>query len=435
MEFTLLQMTDVLKIAFHIDEISLIFAILTTIIWMLTGIYALGYLEHDGHKKRFMIFYAIVYFILMGLDFSSNLVTLYLFYELMTLISTPLILHEMKEESVSAAMKYLYYSITGAFMSLFGIFVLSQNLSSIDFVAGGNMTAGMPEHLNLVLAGVFLMMVGFGAKAGMFPLHAWLPVAHPAAPSPASAVLSGIVTKAGVLAIIRTVFYVVGADVIRGTWVQMAWMVLVLLTIVMGSMRACDEKVLKKRLAYSTVSQVSYVLFGFSTLHPLGIAGALLHVIYHATAKTLLFMGAGSIIHKTGETEVTNLRGIGRRMPVTIGCFGFAALSLVGIPPFGGFFSKWYLANGALSCGVEGITWIGPVVLLLSALLTAGYLFTIVVQGFLPGKDFGKQGMEKCEAGAAMTVPMILLAASTLLLGVFSNGLIKFFMQLAEKML
>lgn len=434
MEFTLLQLTENLKIAFRADELSLIFAAITTVMWILTGIYSFGYMEHDEHKKRYAFFYILVYFVLMGLDFSANLITMYLFYELMTLTSVPLILHEMKEESVSAAMKYLYYSIAGAFMSLFGIFVLSQYAPTIDFVAGGSIVAAELSHGGLVLAGVFLMLIGFGAKAGMFPLHAWLPIAHPVAPAPASAVLSGIIAKSGVLAIIRVVFYVVGPEVLRGSWVQTAWMVLTLLTVIMGSVRAYEEKVLKKRLAYSTVSQISYILFGLSTLHPLGFVGAMLHVIFHAVAKNLLFLGAGSIIHQTGKIRVTELRGIGRQMPVTLGCFGFAALSLVGIPPFSGFFSKWYLANGALASEIGGFSWAGPVVLLLSALLTAGYLFPVVVQGFLPGKEYDIKAPEKCEAGLNMTIPMVVLAVLTLFLGILSSGIIEFLTQLANSL-
>lgn len=435
MEFTLLQLTETLKIAFRADELSLIFAVLTTVLWILSGIYSIGYMEHDGHKKRYGFFYILVYVVLMGLDFSANLITMYLFYELMTLSSMPLILHEMKEESVSAAMKYLYYSIAGAFMSLFGIFVLSQYAPTMNFVAGGSLAAGEMSHGGLILAAVFLMLAGFGAKAGMFPLHAWLPIAHPVAPAPASAVLSGIIAKSGVLAVIRVVFYVVGPNLLRGSWVQIAWMVLTLLTVVMGSTRAYEEKVLKKRLAYSTVSQISYILFGLSTLHPLGIVGAILHVIFHGVAKNLLFLGAGSIIHQTGKIRVTELRGIGKRMPVTLGCFAFAALSLVGIPPFSGFFSKWYLASGSLASEVSGFSWIGPVILLLSALLTAGYLFPVVVQGFLPGKEYDNALLEKCESAPVMTIPMIILAALTLLLGIFSSGLIEFLTQLADKMM
>jgi multicomponent Na+:H+ antiporter subunit D len=301
----------------------------------------------------------------------------------------------------------------------------------MDFVAGGHFAAETMENKGLILAAVCMMVCGFGAKAGLFPLHAWLPIAHPVAPAPASAVLSGVVVKSGVLALIRTIFYVVGPEVVRGSFVQTVWMVLALLTIVMGSTRAFHENVLKKRLAYSTVSQLSYVLFGLSTLHPVGIAGALLHVLFHSVAKSLLFMGAGSIIHQSGKTQVSDLRGLGRQMPITFGCFTLGSLSLVGIPPFAGFFSKWYLANGALASEVSVFCWLGPVILLLSALLTAGYLFPIAVQGFLPGKSYDKNSFKKCEAELSMTIPMMILAALALLLGIFSSGIINFVLQLA----
>ena len=426
MELTILQLTDVLKISFRADEMSWIFAIMTTLVWLMAGIYSFEYMEHDEHKKRYAFLYVIVYFVLIALDFSANLITMYLFYEFMTLCSMPLIIHDLKKESISAAMKYLYYSIAGAFLALFGIFVLSQYAPSMDFVAGGHMTLDAIQNKGLILGALFLMVVGFGAKAGLFPLHAWLPIAHPVAPAPASAVLSGVVVKAGVLAMIRAIFYVVGPELVRGSWVQVAWMILTLLTVVMGSTRAYHENVLKKRLAYSTVSQLSYVLFGLSTLHPIGVAGALLHVLFHSVAKSLLFMGAGSIIHQTGKTKVSDLRGVGRQMPVTVGCFALGSLSLVGIPPFAGFFSKWYLANGAIASGMEVFGWLGPVVLLLSALLTAGYLFPIPIQGFLPGKGYDKNSGKKCEAGFKMTIPMMILAVLALLLGVFSSGIIAF---------
>lgn len=421
--------------SFRADELSWIFAIMTTVVWLLAGIYSFEYMKHDKEKKRYAFFYLLVYFVLLGLDFSANLITMYLFYELMTLSSMPLILHDLKKESVSAAMKYLYYSIAGAFLALFGIFVLSQYAPSMDFAAGGHFAAEAMENKGLILAAVCMMVVGFGAKAGLFPLHAWLPIAHPVAPAPASAVLSGVVVKSGVLAMIRTIFYVVGADVVRGSFVQTVWMVLTLLTIVMGSARAFHENVFKKRLAYSTVSQLSYVLFGLSTLHPIGIAGALLHVLFHSAAKSLLFLASGSVIHQSGKTLVSELRGIGRQMPITLGCFTLGSLSLVGIPPFAGFFSKWYLANGALASEMNGFSWLGPVVLLLSALLTAGYLFPIAVHGFLPGKGYDKNAAKKCEAGLSMTIPMMILAALTLLLGVFSGGITTFVLQLAASLM
>jgi multicomponent Na+:H+ antiporter subunit D len=162
------------------------------------------------------------------------------------------------------------------------------------------------------------------------------------------------------------------------------------------------------------------------------MAGALLHILFHSVAKSLLFMSAGSIIHQTGKTKVSDLRGVGRQMPITVGCFTLGALSLVGIPPFAGFFSKWYLANGALASEVPVFGWLGPVILLLSALLTAGYLFPISVQGFLPGKAYDQNPGKHCEAGKNMTIPMMILGTLALLLGVFSSGIIDFVSKVAE---
>ena len=222
-----------------------------------------------------------------------------------------------------------------------------------------------------------------------------------------------------------------GANFLRGSVVQTIWMVLALMTVLMGSMRAYQENVLKKRLAYSSVSQISYVLFGLSTLHPAGFVGALLHVIFHSTAKDLLFMSAGSFIHQTEKMAVGELKGIGKTMPATLWCFTFAGLSLIGIPPFSGFLSKWYLAEGALKSQMAGLSWIGPIVLLLSALLTAAYLLPVTIDGFLPGREYGKVDLKKCESGKCMLVPMMILAGMTLLMGIFPDKLVGFLQTMA----
>ena len=212
-----------------------------------------------------------------------------------------------------------------------------------------------------------------------------------------------------------------GADFIRGTWVQYAWIGLSLFTVFMGSMLAYMEPVLKKRLAYSSVSQVSYVLFGLSTLHPVGVLGALLHVVFHSLIKNTLFLSAGSIIEQTGCKRVDELTGIGKKMPGTIWCFTLAGLALVGVPPLSGFVSKWYLAGGALQADIGFLGWLGPVVLLVSALLTAGYLFPITMKGFLPGNS--DVLYERCEVPKIMLVPTILLTAGAVLFGIFASPL------------
>lgn len=431
-ELTLWSLTDTLSICFHVDGVSRLFSLFISCMWLCVGFYSFGYMKHEENESRFYLFYMISLGVLIGLSFSGNLVTMYMFYELMTLMTLPLVLHTMSKEAVGAGIKYLLYSVFGASLALLGMFFYARYGSSMTFTPGGVLTAqSMAGHENLMLWGTFAMIVGFGVKAGMFPMHGWLPTAHPVAPSPASAVLSGVITKAGVLGIIRVVFYLSGADFLRGTWVQTAWMVLALITVFMGSMLAYKERLFKKRLAYSTVSQVSYVLAGLSTLTPIGFVGALLHIVFHSVIKNGLFMSAGAIICKTGKTRVEELRGLGRQMPATMWCFTILSAGLIGIPPSCGFISKWYLAQGALRLGESAFSWVMPCVLLISAILTAGYLLSVSISAFFPGRDYDASALEKSEPEAVMLLPLILLAIAALVLGLFPNVLIDAFTGIA----
>ena len=269
----------------------------------------------------------------------------------------------------------------------------------------------------------FVMAIGFGCKAGMFPLHAWLPIAHPVAPAPASAVLSGLITKMGVLALIRVVYYLFGWSFLDGSWAQTAVLVLSLITVFMGSSLALREDTLKKRLAYSTVSQVSYVIFGLMLFHPLALEGAIYQAVFHAIAKNALFMATGAIIYQTHLTQVSQLRGIGGPYSITMWCFTLASLSLVGIPPTGGFVSKWFLAEGALAAETGPMAFWGIGVLMVSALLTAGYLLPIVVRAFFPGKDFDQQSVVRQQNTWLMWITLCLLTAAVVLLGMFPGVL------------
>lgn len=422
---TLFELLAGIPVFFHIDALGRLFITVISLVWVVVGVYSFIYMKHEGKEKRFYGFYLIVYGVLMALCCAGNLVTLYLFYELMTLTSMPLVLHNGSKEAIMAALKYLFYSMCGAYLGLFGIFFLYRYCDTLVFTAGGTLNAALAaEHSGILLIAIFAMLIGFGAKAGMLPLHAWLPAAHPVAPSPASAVLSGIIAKAGVLAIIRVVFYIVGTDFIRGTWVQAGWMTLSLLTVFMGSMMAFREPVFKKRLAYSTVSQVSYILFGLSVLTPTGMTGALLHVVFHAFIKCALFLTAGIFIFRCQKTRVEEFIGIGKQMPKTLWCYTFASLALIGIPPASGFVSKWYLAQGALQGDIGVFRWLGPAVLLISALLTAGYLLPITTNGFFPGQASGTSLEENKEPALGMLVPLAILAVLSVLLGVFPNPLI-----------
>ena len=222
----------------------------------------------------------------------------------------------------------------------------------------------------------------------------------------------------------RLIYYSVGADIIRGTWVQYAWICLCMLTILMGSTCAFREKVMKKRLAYSTVSQISYILLGLSILSDEGLSGGLLHLMSHAVSKGCLFLVAGIFICKLGKRNVTELKGVGKQMPVTMWCFMLASLSLVGIPPMGGFTSKWALAAAALGDGMGVLSFLPPIVLLISALLTAGYLFPIAIDAFFPGHDFDLSKLENKEPSMLMTVPLMLLCLAALIVGVFGTGIV-----------
>lgn len=416
------QFTDRIDIRLCNDPLAKFFMVLAALIWLMVGIYTVEYNAGDKNRRRFHCFYLCTLGCLTGLCLSANAVTFYMFYELVTLMTLPLVMHTMEREAVAAGVKFLIYSILGASAALLGIVFLLHYDVGLEFIPGGGLNGSrLAGNEGLLLVIVFVMLLGFGVKAGMFPVHAWLPTAHPAAPAPASAVLSGVITKMGVLGVIRVIFFLTGPDFLKGTWAQSTLLTLSLVTIFMGSFLALREKALKKRLAYSSISQVSYILFGIFTFSPAGLIGAMLHVVCHSLIKNTLFMAAGVILHKTGKVWVDALRGLGRSMPRVMGIFTIGSLSLIGVPLTGGFISKWYLASGALSMG-GSVGWIGSVVLLASALLTAGYLLTLSLRAFFGGEKIGFEG---CDAPPAMWAPMLTLALLSLLVGLFPNALIE----------
>ncbi len=443
----LFRLVDEIPVYFEIDNLGRLFAGIVVLVFVLEGFFSFVYMSHEKNEKRYYGFYLITFGVLMGLCFAGNLVTLYLFYEFMTLASMPLVIHSGSKEAVMAALKYLFYSFCGAYMALFGIYFLYKcayvdtsiesglslavgelDAHMMDFAAGGRpeMDAVLRSgNREICLVAIFLMIVGFGVKAGCFPLHAWLPTAHPVAPAPASAFLSGIIVKGGVLAIIRVVYYYVGADFLRGTWVQTAWAVLAVVTLLMGSSLAFKEKILKKRLAYSTVSNLSYILLGLSMLNATALTGSLLHVVFHAVIKSALFLSAGALIFTTGRTKVNDFVGLGRKMPVLFWSYTIVSLGLIGIPPTSGVISKWYLATGCLESGMAGLSWIGPAALLISALLTAGYLLPLSIRGFLMEPDYNAVHNDYREPRLLMLAPVVILAVITLVLGLYPTPLIQ----------
>jgi formate hydrogenlyase subunit 3/multisubunit Na+/H+ antiporter MnhD subunit len=432
----LFKMTEQLPIALRSDGTSRVFSLVMSLMWTISGFFSFSYMQHEQNERSYYAFYLLTLGALMGLTLSGTMVTMYLFFEAMTFISMPLVLHTRTKEAVAAGIKYLIYSVAGATMGLLGIFILTPNLGSTYFVEGGSLLPTLSISHEAMLGFVFVTLIGFGTKAGMFPMHGWLPTAHPVAPAPASAVLSGVITKTGVLAIFRMIFYVVGADFLRGTWVQTALLCCATITVFMGSMLALREKMLKKRLAYSSVSQVSYVLCGLFLLDHTAFDGTLLQMVFHALTKDALFLCAGAIIIQTGITNVDDMTGLGRRMPIIMWCFTICAISLVGIPPLGGFISKWYIAEGAIvsPMPVPVFTWLVPTILLISAPLTAGYLLPPAVRAFFGGFSDGEAVpvLPSAEPTRMMTVPVLILTTAIAVLGIYPGFMINAFTDLAK---
>lgn len=432
----IVHVSDMLNLTFTVDNIGILFTVLTSTLWIFATFYAFEYMKHEKNEVRFFTFFIMTLGAMIGIGFSGNLFTFYLFYEMMTLVSYPLVIHSMSENSMSAGIKYLTYSLLGAALTLAAIMVISFYGSSLNFVAGGTLVPSMiAGHETTLLIVYFLAIIGYGAKAGMYPLHAWLPEAHPVAPAPASALLSGVITKAGVLGIIRMTYFVFGANFIRGTWAHTTLLVLTLVTVFLGSMLAYKAKQMKVRLAYSSVSQVSYVLFGILLLNVDGFTGGMLHMVFHALIKNVLFLSVGAIMYKTNKTHVSELRGIGKSMPVVMWCFTLAALALVGIPPASGFVSKYYLAMGGLRSGNQALGYAGVIILIISALLTAGYLLSMTITAFFPGPDFEYDKVENLDPNNFMKIPLILLTTAAIVFGMFPTQLINFILTMTKGIL
>ncbi len=429
---TLCRVTDTLSIAFRMDMLARVFSVLVSIIWPLVTFYSFEYLRKSPPEGRFFAFFLSTYGILIGVACAANLLTLYLFYELMTFMTLPLVMHSQQKEAIRATVKYLFYSLAGAAMALGGFFFFHVYGVSMDFTPGGVLDmAKVAGNRDTILAVTFLTLLGFGAKAGVVPLHAWLPTAHPVAPSPASAVLSGLITKAGIIAMLRVVYFLAGPDFLRGTWVQKAMICLALLTIFVGSMMAYVEKHFKRRIAWSTVSQVSYIVFAMMLLTPEGLTGALLQIVAHAMAKSCLFLCAGVVIYFTLQGSnyhyADQLQGVGKELPLTMSCFAAASLSIVGLPVTGGFVAKWYIASGALTPELGWFGVAGIAILMISALLTAGYLLPIVIDAFFPGEGYDCSAVVPVRLPMKVWLPLLLLSTGAVLAGLFAAPLIRCF--------
>ncbi len=427
---TLLALSPVLDVSLRLDGLGRLFAGMVAFLWPLATLYAFEYMEHEGGENHFFGFYMLSYAITLGIAFAEDLVTLYIFYELLSLSTLFLVMHGMKAQNVHAGRKYIYFMLGGAAMGFLALaFVLHYSASS-SFVYGGIPSlAAAPTSILLPM--FVLGFLGFGVKAAIFPFHSWLPTAG-VAPTPVTALLHAVaVVKAGVFAVIRCSYYCFGAARVRGTWAQTVCMLLAMASILYGSAMAVREPHMKRRLAYSTMSNLSYVLLGAMLLTADGLQGGLLHMVYHALMKITLFSCVGAVMVKTGRSYAQELRGMGRRMPFIMGVFLFAGVELVGIPPFVGFQSKWALAEAAIRGGTAlGVAAVAT--LLISAVLTAVYMLVPAFSAFfLPLDETGLEN-RSYDPGDEMKTPLIILCAVMLILAFASQPLAAFVGQVAR---
>lgn len=428
-EARLFEINEFLNIYFRIDKLGILFSLLVSVLWIFTSWYSMEYMKHEGKENRFFTFFTATLGVTMGIAFSGNLITLYVFYEFLTLITFPLVIHADSAEALKTGKKYLIYSFGGAALILFGMLILFSLTNNTNFVPYGIIKSASDSDMRLYLISYTAMFIGFGVKAALVPFHSWLPAAM-VAPTPVSALLHAVaVVKSGVFALVRMSYFIFGAEMIGSFHINGLLSVLIVISIIMGSFLALHQSNLKKRLAYSTISQLGYILLGLVMLDKEAFMGGLLHLVNHAVIKITLFFCVGAILYTTHKTDISQIRGIGKEMPITMGCFAVAAVSLIGIPPTNGFVSKWYLAQGGLNVG----KWIFPIILLLSALLTALYLLPVVTEAFFRKGD--NEAVVVKEAPMKMLVPIVAITVIIVLLGFFPNIVITFIESIASELL
>jgi multicomponent Na+:H+ antiporter subunit D len=410
-----------LDLVLHADSLSVMFVTLSTVLWLVTTVYAIGYLERSPHRSRFFGFFSLCVSATVGLALAGNLFTFVIFYELLTLATYPLVAHRGTPEALRGARIYLSYTLAGGILLLIGSVWLHVLAGPTVFVEGG-VLGRLPVEYHGQLKVIFVLLIlGLGVKAALVPLHGWLPRAM-VAPAPVSALLHAVaVVKAGAFGIVRVVYDVYGVEFAQQLGLLVLLGVLAAVTIVYGSLQALRQDNLKKRLAYSTVSQVSYIALGAAIFGPVGTIGGLVHLVHQGIMKITLFFAAGNYAETLGVHRISEMNGVGRRMPATTLAFSIAALGMIGVPPVAGFISKWYLGLGALEAGLAG--WVMPV-LLASSLLNAAYFLPVLYRAWFarPAPAWPAEHIPaaRFETAGALLWPPVATAALALAAGLFA---------------
>ncbi|MDD6049888.1 MAG: proton-conducting transporter membrane subunit [Clostridiales bacterium] len=428
----LYDLMDKLPLAFRLDGTACVFGGLVAALWPIASLYAFEYMKHEERENTFMAWYTMSYAATLAVAFSANLFTLYVFYECLTIVTLPLVIHKKDAMSIRAGRKYLTYSITGAALAFIALVFIIFYAGTTDFVLGGVLTKEQVAGHEALLLGVFLLaFIGFGTKAAVFPMHAWLPAAS-VAPTPVTALLHAVaVVNTGAFAVLRVIYYSFGTELLSGTWAQAVAVLLSCVTIVFGSSMAVKVQHLKRRLAWSTISNLSYMLMGAALMSPAGMVGSLTHMVMHGVTKITLFYCAGAILVRTGKEYIQDVRGYAKLMPVTCAAFLIAGMSLVGTPPLCGFVSKYNLLTAAGDAGTLGVVAIAA--LIISAILTAIYLFTVIgPMYFRPlNADMAHLADFNRDPSWMMLVPFALLIAAVIGLGLWGGPLVSFLRDVA----
>ncbi len=406
-----------INIGLKVDGMSLLFAATSSFLWILAGFYCIGYMRglNEHAQTRFYVCYSATIFGAMGVAFSSSLASLYLFYELVSIFTYPLVMHHQDEEAYDGSRKYLTYLMITSKVFLLPALVLTYVMAgTLDFAPDIHRGIFAADTSRWLISIVYFMGFFGYAKAAIMPLHNWLPSAM-VAPTPVSALLHAVaVVKVGVFSVCRVMLYVFGTDILQKYGLGLASAYIAAFTVLAGSAIALTKTNLKARLAYSTISQLSYIVLGCALLSHDGITGGLIHIPNHAFSKITLFFCAGAIFVAHHKKEIPELDGIGYKMPFTMAAFAIASLSMIGAPPVAGFVSKWYLALGTMEISSIGLL----TVLMVSSILNAGYFVPIFIRAFFP-KDRSTIAVAREEASPFMVVPLCLTAVLSVVFGLF----------------
>jgi len=412
-----------LTLTLRVDDLGLVFGMVSSSMWLLVNIYAIGYMEHEHAKQRFFAFFALAMFSAFGIAFAENLFAFFIFYEMLSLCTYPLVIHEETPEAMKAGSKYLIYTLGGGGCLLIAIIITYFVTGNISLDSAGIFS--ISDGTGLLRALFFLYLVGFGVKAGIMPMHQWLPSAM-VAPTPVSTLLHAVaVVKAGAFGVLRLVYNIYGVDLMAKLGLGTVLAFIASFTIVTASIIALRQDNLKRRLAYSTIGQLSYIVLGAALLAPAAALGAMVHIANHAFTKGTLFMCAGIIAEETGVKNISQLNGMGRRLPLTMTAFTIGAFGMIGMPPLAGFMTKWYLGVGAGQSHQP----IFIMVLITSSILNSIYFLPIIYRAFfaktteLEDKVLKRpKDRLRIETVWMMLVPIMATTAVSLVLGIFTTA-------------